>query len=279
MEGQLKQVIVALDNSRFALVAVEWGAHLAKASEANLVLIHVLENRYFANAYFAEFTSAIGVAPVEHAVDNYKVALGERGKNILAAGEQICRAIGVTPECKVTEGIFYEVVLQYSSNTNLFILGRRGDHSNFGFHLLGAEGERAIRYANCSCLVVPDTYYQPEKLVVGIHQSGPSRSAIEWAQYFHTIYPRIPLKLVHVSNSREKALSDHLKDTAIGQHQTEIIAGDPEKVLIDLCSENPEKTLCLIGATGHSRTLKELILGTVSSHLLHKLKGPVLLAR
>ena len=64
----------------------------------------------------------------------------------------------------------------------------------------------------------------------------------------------------------------------MGPHTVEIIHGTPEKVLIDVCRDLPEKTLCLIGATGHTRTLKEIILGTVSLHLLHKLKGPVLLA-
>ena len=76
---------------------------MAKASGAVLVLVHVVENRSVSKAFFAEFTSAIGVAPVEHAIETYKNALMERGKNIVvAAGEEICRSIGVRPKCILT---------------------------------------------------------------------------------------------------------------------------------------------------------------------------------
>jgi nucleotide-binding universal stress UspA family protein len=73
--------------------------------------------------------------------------------------------------------------------------------------------------------------------------------------------------------------SESLDFESVGDSKVEIAAGDPEQVLVERCQEDPEKSLCLIGATGHTRTLKEIILGTTSFHLIHKLRGPVLLAR
>ena len=279
MQEQIQKIVVAVDNSRFSLTAVEWGAHLAMESRASLTLVHALETRYLREAFFAEFSSAIGVVPVEHAIENYKNAFWERGQNILAAGEEICRKIGAKVECKLVEGIFYEVIKDTTKGANLLILGRRGDHANLGFHLLGAEGERVIRHVKCTCLVVPDRYHFPENLIVGVHESEPSRAAIRWGKYFHQAYPSARLRFIHVPESKENGDSRPIIDDKGSEHNIETISGNPEQVLIDVCSQNSEKTLCLIGATGHKRSLKELILGTVSYHLLHKVKGAVLLAR
>ena len=141
----------------------------------------------------------------------------------------------------------------------------------------GAEGERAIRYVKCTCLVVPDRYVSPEDLIVGVHESEHSRAAIGWGKYFNQVYPSTRLRYIHIPESKENDDSKPIIDG--GEDKIEVIDGDTEQVLVDICNKNSEKTLCLIGATGHKRSLKELILGTVSYHLLHKVKGPVLLAR
>ena len=137
MQEPLRNIVVAVDNSRFSLAAVEWGAHLAVESGANLTLVHALETRYLREAFLVEFSSAIGVVPVENAIESYKNAFRERGKNILASGEEICRKIGAVAKSKLVEGIFYEIIRDITKDATLLILGRRGDYANMGFHLLG----------------------------------------------------------------------------------------------------------------------------------------------
>jgi nucleotide-binding universal stress UspA family protein len=166
MKGQLRDIVVAMDNSPFSLTAVNWGANLAKTAGSRLTLVHVLEIHYLNSSMLADISSAIGVVPIEHAFENYKNALSERGKNIISAGEKICQTLGVSAESRIVHGIFHEEIKEITRDTNLLILGRRGDHSQFGRHLLGASGERAIRHVDCSCLIVPENYCPPEMVAV-----------------------------------------------------------------------------------------------------------------
>ncbi len=279
MSADVKEIVVAMDNSRYSLSAAAWGAHLTLAFGGNLTLVHVLEVRHLNTAFFADLSSALGVSPVDHSYENYENAIEERGKNILMAGEQVARSLNVTPKTVLTRGVLHEEIKTITKEADLLILGRRGDHSGYGSHLFGAEGERAARHVDCSCLVVPENYAAMTRIVVGIHDSGPSRSAQRWTERIHASFPEAEVNPVHVIELADKNYHDRGMVERVGDQPVEVVTGNAEYVLVEKCRESAETTLCIIGATGHTRTLKEIILGTTSFHVLHKLTGPVLLAR
>ena len=275
-EGQLRRIVVAMDGSRSALAAAAWGAHLAAPTGAELLLAHVIEVRLINAPFFADIGGVLGAAPYEHLLAGLDVAMEERGKNILGAGEQVCAAKGVRPQTCSERGVFAEVIQELCREASLLILGRRGESAGHGRHLLGSEGERAIRPVDCSCLAVPEAFAEPQRLVVGVNGTGPSRSAVLWAEYLREVFPGLTVRPVHVveNGTGEAIVPDTVAGVPVATEH-----GRPEDVIVSECSGEEVETLCLIGATGHSRTLKELILGSLSFHVLHKVRGAVLLAR
>ncbi len=273
------EIVVALDSSEHGLTAVRWGAVLAQVSGANLTLVHVLEIRYVDNALIADIASTLGAAPASYSFDSYRKLMEEKGKKVLEAGSEVSKSYGVVPVTKLLHGIAHEELSDAAQEAALLIVGRRGENSEHGKHLLGGGGEWTIRHANCSCLVVPEHYTRPERMVVGIHDSERSRAAARWATYLQEVFTGFTIEAIHVDESddpRKLNLGeiDHIRDTEV-----EVLRGDPEEVLFERCNVNADKTLCLVGATGHKQRIKEIILGTIPFHLLHRLSGPILIAR
>ena len=276
MKGQLRKIVVAMDNSSFSMTAAHWGATLANAAQCELVLAHVVDVRYANGPWFADVCGVLGAAPYEDLVHSLSDAMSERGSNILAMGEAIAKERGAKPILKLEHGVFPEVIKRLCEDANLLVLGRRGDDSATGNHLMGSAGERAIRAVDCSCLVVPSDFAAPDSMVVGVNDSDPSRSACAWAEYLHEMFPNIEVRPLHIAEDGDSVVFEEM---TVAGSSVAIMKGDPEKILLDEGGSLKERSLSVIGAVGHTRTLKELILGTLSFHLLHKLPGPVLLAR
>ncbi len=276
MKGTIRKIVVAVDNSSFSLTAAHWGAHLAAAGECELVLVHVVDVRYTEGPWFADISGALGAAPYENLVQSLGNAMSERGANILSGAEETANAHGVEARTKLLKGLFMDVIREETEDANLLILGRRGDDFSTGSHFLGTAGERAIRQVQCSCLVVPEHFVEPTRLVVGVNDSGPSRSACAWAEYLREIMDGVRVQPIHVRTPKDE--TDYTNATVAGE-PVQIVDGDAEKILVEECMKQPEQTMCIIGALGHSRTFRELILGTLTFHVLHKTTSPVLIAR
>jgi len=82
------------------------------------------------------------------------------------------------------------------------------------------------------------------------------------------------VKPLHI---REKDNDDDYSGSQVAGAELELADGNPEEALVAACQD--EKQLAIIGVTGHSRSLRELLLGTLSFNVLHHVQGPALLAR
>jgi nucleotide-binding universal stress UspA family protein len=276
MTGKISEIVVAMDGSAYSLTAARWGAELAKADGAELVLLHVVESRIMQSPLVMDISGMLGAAPLEQISAQLHEMMEERGRNVLAAGEEVAAACGVSATVRLLQGVCAEAICTACDNANLLVLGRRGQHALHGRHLLGSDGERALRHVNCSVLVVAETFEPPQRIVTGVNDSGPARSAIAWTEYLHGAFPDSEICPVHVTEATD---DNAFADTQVASTSVRCIPGNPESELLRICAEEPLTTLGVIGATGHTRTLKELILGTLSFHVLHQLKGPALLAR
>lgn len=276
MTGKINEIVVAMDGSAFSLTAARWGIELAKVDDAELVLVHVVETRLMQSPLVMDISGMLGAAPLEQIAAQLHDAMEERGRNILASGKELAEDYGVSATTRLLSGVCAEAICSACDNANLLVLGRRGEHAPHGRHLMGSDGERALRHVNCSVLVVPEKYEAAQRIVTGVDDSGPARSAIAWTEYLHGALPNLQIQPVHVC---ETAGDEAFANTRVAGKPVQCIHGDPEAELLRICAEEPRTTLGVIGATGHTRTLKELILGTLSFHVLHRLEGPALLAR
>jgi|GEM_PF-2747068 nucleotide-binding universal stress UspA family protein len=274
MKGSIHQIYVAIDGSVYAEPAIQWGVMLAKEADAELTLVHCVEQRFYNSSLFMDLSGILGAAPYRDNAEQLRSWLVSRGENVLESGRKIAAQLGVTAKTDLLIGACSEKICEAAKSANLVILGRRGENCDDGSHLVGSDAERIIRRLKCSCLVTPRFFDKPQTMVVGVNDSGPGRAAIQWAEYLHELFADCAVKPLHI---REKDNDDDYSGSQVAGAELELADGNPEEALVAACQD--EKQLAIIGVTGHSRSLRELLLGTLSFNVLHHVQGPALLAR
>jgi nucleotide-binding universal stress UspA family protein len=141
---QFHTIVCPTDFSPTAETAVRYGASLARAYGAELVLLHVLPQLHYP-------LRGLGMAA---AFPHLQEELHTRAKERLQAAVQLAGE-GVTVRTELRDGEAYEGVLAaaHDLKADLIVMGTHG-HTGLKHALLGSTAERVVRLAECPVLTV-----------------------------------------------------------------------------------------------------------------------------
>lgn len=141
---KLKRIVVPIDFSEISKTALPWATSLAAQSNAELILLHVVEK--FPIDYF------LGYGLMNELFTPLM-------KDSEAALKQIAENIGRSDQVKASEKVrdgkpFKEICsVAQKLGAELIVLTTRG-HSRLKYIWLGSTAERVVRHARCPVLVV-----------------------------------------------------------------------------------------------------------------------------
>ena len=141
------KVLVGFDGSEHSKKAVELGVGLALKWNAELYLIHVLEE-YDVPEGYRQF------ARIEHL--DPSTYFDRVGEEFLQPAEDRARAAGIRKLERINaQGHPAEEILNaaHEHNVDLIILGCRG-FGKFPRTFLGSVSTKVLTHANCSCIIV-----------------------------------------------------------------------------------------------------------------------------
>lgn len=154
------KILVAIDNSAFAQQVFEEAVSLAKATNAHLMLLHVLSPMDEGYPAPPVFPSADSVYPALH-TDNLErqryqwERFEQQGLGLLRSQWEIATDAGVITEFTQHIGnpsqVICDVALTWKAD--LIVIGRRG-FSGFKELLLGSVSNYVMHHAPCSVLTV-----------------------------------------------------------------------------------------------------------------------------
>ena len=184
-------------------------------------------------------------------------------------------------ETHLRTGDFVTTVTEYQDNSDLIIMGKRGEAADFAKLHLGSNLERLIRSTNKPVLVAARSFKPIKKILVAFDGGRSSYGAID---YIASNKPYSELKclivIVGEEGSRGYTQAIHaenlLKKGAVDYtffHER----GEPEKVISDYV-EKHGVDLLVMGAYGHSR-IRNLIIGSTTTQMIRSCLVPVLLFR
>jgi nucleotide-binding universal stress UspA family protein len=184
-------------------------------------------------------------------------------------------------ETHLRTGDFVTTVTEYQDNSDLIIMGKRGEAADFAKLHLGSNLERLIRSTNKPVLVAARSFKPITKILVAFDGGRSSYGAID---YIASNKPYSELKchivIVGEEGSRGYTQAIHaenlLKKGAVDYtffHER----GEPEKVISDYV-EKHGVDLLVMGAYGHSR-IRNLIIGSTTTQMIRSCLVPVLLFR
>ena len=184
-------------------------------------------------------------------------------------------------ETHLRNGDFVSTVTDYQDDTDLIIIGKRGEAADFAKLHLGSNLERLIRSTNKPVLVAARSFKPIKKLLVAFDGGRSSYGAIDYIasnKSYSELECHIVIAGEEGSRGHKQAIhAENLLKKASVDYSVFYERGEPEKVI----SDHVEKygvDLLVMGAYGHSK-IRNLIIGSTTTQMIRSCLVPVLLFR
>lgn len=281
----MKTIMVCTDGSeparRATEMAVDWAARLG----ATIRAVYVTDVRLLEGPWLADISGALGAQPYAALVPQLAQWQREKANVIMDAVRRCCADRGVACETVTETGRVIPTLLEQEKHADLVVLGQRGQHAAWAWQALGSCVEGLVRASIRPCLVVTEHWQPIQQALVAFDGSRESRKALERGlPLLHALGAAAEVVTVavegHPAPVSEAELRDAVQQVAPAGMRvtTRVVTGPDAAVEILLAADHCGAHLIVMGAYGHTR-IRELILGSTTSSVLHRTNMPVLLMR
>lgn len=290
----MKKLLLCTDGSAFAQVGYEYAAWWANRMEMEIEVLYVTDLRKQKAVQTQDFSGSLGIddhqallvklVELEH--ETAKVN-HERAKIILEAAQELLVKKGVaasslhlTHETGFLVDRFHELEAQ----SDLIMLGKRGETAGFAVDHLGSNMERIVRSSRKPCLVTSRDFHPIERVLFAYDGGKSCQTALQFV--INTpILKGLDLHIVTVAKTVSKeetviAFHQHMAPRLTEQGFTPsfaVLHGNPEEAIVQYAEKNAMDFL-LMGTYGHNR-IRHLVIGSTTAQVLRQSHLPVLLFR
>lgn len=281
-----RPVLVGFDGSEEAALALRWAADLAQVEGLSVRVVVARGDLHSVSAFADDWTAGLAQE------------WAERARTVLSAYP------GVEHEIIIMDGRTAPVLVDESRSASHLVVGARGHGAVEGM-LLGSVSHHVVRHAACPVVVVrPRRDELTHLVVVGVDGSAASLRALSFALGYaeaRGLMVRVGHCDDHLSGYEDPRtsltrpwlvpdLAEHVRDRVahidedirevLARHRdvpTEVMSwrGRPPRALVQ---ESRNAALVVVGARGLGG-FAELMLGSVSSEVLHWARCPVAVVR
>lgn len=279
----IKSILFCTDGSEYSSVAGDYAIWLAQKLGARIVALHVTDVRLLEAPLLADLSGAIGAQPYQALLPQLQEMQKQRAGVILDAIADRCRKAGISCATLHRTGSLVENIADEEMRTELVVLGQRGEHAQAIGQFLGSSVERVVRRSIKPCLVTPAKFRELRQMLMAYdgsaHSSKSLQVAIELCQALNLKLSIVTVVSAPSETGVTNALEDAVRtarDHGI-EPSAETLVGHAEQQILEY-AERRQTDLIVMGAYGHTR-IRELILGSTTSHVIRKSDVPVLLTR
>jgi len=284
----MSTLLAVIDGSAYSASVCEHAAWIAEYSPTEVNVVHVLGRRDVSSEP-SNLSGSIGLGARSSLLselaelDAKKAKLAQkRGRAILEDAETLLGQRGVSSiSTKLRNGEIVESVQTLEKDTDLIVIGKRGEAADFDAGHLGSNIERVVRSTRIPVLVASRSF-KPIKKVLIAFDGGPS--SLKAIDYFATQkqYSALDCHVLSVGSGlteQRQQLEAAIETLKAGGYNptSEIVEGHTE-MAIAAKVEQSNVDLLLMGAYGHSR-IRNLIIGSTTTEMIRSCKVPVLLFR
>jgi nucleotide-binding universal stress UspA family protein len=278
-----KNILLGTDGSPAAGVAANYAIWFAHKLGARLAVLYVTDIRLLEGPLLADLSGALGAQPYPGLLPQVQEIQRVKADMILRGVAKKAAAKGVA--CNVTHetGNLVQTILAQEQQADVVVLGQHGEHAPWSGGHLGSSVERVVRASVKPCLVTPEKFREIDHLLLAHDGSAESHKALRAGlQLAVNLGARVTVITV-CQREHEETASQFLQEAheqALASKLTcdaQLLCGIPEKEILEFAGKT-EADLIVMGAYGHTR-IRELILGSTTSHVIRKAPVPVLLVR
>jgi nucleotide-binding universal stress UspA family protein len=283
----MQHILACIDASAYANSVCDLAAWASKRLDLPIELLHVVQRRD-AVAARNDLSGAIGLGVKTNLMEELvrleesdaKLQV-ERGRVLLAAGEQRLREAGATQVRTLhRHGSIVETILEREADARVVVMGKRGAGHEFASEHIGSKIERVVRASDRPILIASRAVEEPREIVLAYDASKAADRTLE-RLLNSPLFAGLPVHIVMADTDNEghraalQKAADQLESSR--QVRATLQAGKPETVIADIVAQTPGAML-MMGAYGHS-PLRTLIVGSTTTAMIRTVHVPVLLVR
>lgn len=293
----IKQLVVGIDGSDFALSALEYAIYLAAKSGGEIKAVFAVDSRktdlpiIYATGHF-DYAFARTYIPPDSELKAFYQKLKQDISTFAAGCLEACRSrcegekIPFIPVFR--EGLPSAVLAEESRSGDLLIIGQKGENARFDRTIVGSTTEDVVRSSPRPVLVCPREFRPPRKLLFPYDCSQQAERALlfsvnalgEFWQEFVILLAEMPAADdeagAPAGGSRGRLIEKeerYLKKHGIAPRVV-YAGGTPVETVLSVAQQE-NSDLILVGSHGKHK-IKDYILGSTTSHLIRKSHLPVL---
>jgi len=233
----------------------------------------------------ADVSGAVGMPPYEGFFDVIEKSLNEKADLILKEFQERCHKSGVLVETKKAIGKISSTIIEEAQDADLILMAKKGEHFHLGEGgLTGSVIEDVVRHSGKPVLITDKNFVEIESMALAYDGSDAASKALQLSLELSE-QNAWPLTALIITTDAKKAavLSKQVEDAnqkepdepPIADCAIVILSGEERDEIIKFIREGSVE-LMVMGAYGHNR-LRELFLGSTTSHIIRKSPIPILL--
>lgn len=281
-------ILSCTDGSVYSRSVYDHTAWAARRLGASVHVLHILDPQRDVAA-MADLSGTIGV-DAQSRLTGELVALEEakarvaqaQARAILADARHHLGVAGIAHvEVEATHGELIDSLLRFEAAADLIVIGKRGEHADFGKLHLGGNVQRVIRASRHPVLVASRAFAPIHRALIAF-DGGPSARAAVGFVAGSPLLRGLHVSLLQAGNPTPavqaslEAARTQLVSAGFAA-KADIVPGEPETVIAEAV-QRESIDLLVMGAYGHSR-IREFILGSTTTTMVRTCPTPVLMFR
>lgn len=280
------KLVALIDGSGYAQSVCDCSIWAAQALSVPIELMHVIGRRQ-ENAL--DISGALSLGARTRMLEDMARIEGDlarhsqdRGRALIEdAADHVEATLKERPTVRLRTGDLVLEANQALSDTDLLIIGKRGEAAGFAKLHLGSNLERMIRSSSCPILVAPRSFKPLGRALIAYDGRSSSKRAVD-AIAESALLKGLPITLMTV-NERESGNATSLDEPmAVLEQagfdvQAETLSGKAVEVIRNRVASE-EFSLMVMGAYSGNR-LHSMLIGSTTTELLVSCRIPALLYR
>jgi nucleotide-binding universal stress UspA family protein len=282
------KIMALIDGSIYSQGVCDYAVWATAGVPATVGLLHVVGRRGASSATI-NFSGTLVVDGRDQLLDEL-ASLDEiqgkltqrRGRILLDQAKEWLVEAGVAEvTASLRNGDLIETVLEFEPDTDLIVIGKRGEAADFAKLHLGSNLERVVRASGKPVLVTARAFQPIKRFLIAFDGGVSSMKAVDHIAR-NPLYAGLECQILTVGVDTPKARKQ-LDDAAALLRaggldvQSELLSGQPDKVVANRV-ETGGIDLLVMGAYGHTR-IRSLIIGSTTTELIRSCMIPVMLFR
>lgn len=283
----MKKIIACLDGSPHAVHVLQLALWVQQKTNFDVVALHVI-SPHAERANHANTSGAIGLGAKSDLLEKLAEMDAQKSKIEAAKGQvMLDHATAFFADYDITieqlhrRGTLVDTLNDVADANDIVIIGKRGENANGASEHLGSNLERVVRATKCPIMIATQHDKEIKRFLIAYDGDKNITKAVDYLAH-NTLPVNATCHLLNITKPGETQVdldtpAAKLREAGYDVETIALQSDKPATAVTDYCN-NHEMDMLVTGAYGHSK-LRNMILGSTTSALIHNSKAPILLFR